>query len=52
MDRLLRTRILMHSTKGCILTSLYDDGSLMSPSIEGPGGPMGMGAGWKVDIPG
>jgi hypothetical protein len=52
MDRLLRTRILMHSTKGWILTSLYDDGSLMSPSIDGPAGPMGMGAGWKVDIPG
>jgi len=52
MDRLLRTRILMHPTKGWILTSLYDDGSLMSPSIDGPAGPMGLGAGWKVDIPG
>ena len=52
MDRLLRTRILMHPTKGWILTSLYDDGSLMSPSIEGPAGPMGLGAGWKVDIAG
>jgi hypothetical protein len=52
MDRLLRTRILVHPTKGWILTSLYDDGSLMSPSIDGPAGPMGMGAGWKGDIPG
>jgi hypothetical protein len=52
MDRLLRTRILMHQTKGWILTSLYDDGTLMSPSIEGPAGPMGLGDGWKIDIPG
>jgi hypothetical protein len=52
MDRLLRTRILMHPTKGWILTSLYDDGTLMSPSIEGPAGPMGQGGGWKIDVPG
>lgn len=52
MDRLLRTRILMHPTKGWVLTSLYDDGTLMSPSIDGPAGPMGLGGGWKVDVRG
>jgi hypothetical protein len=52
MDRLLRTRVLLHPAKGWILTPLYDDGTLMSPSIEGPAGPMGLGTGWKIDIPG
>jgi|688.fasta_scaffold36828_5 hypothetical protein len=52
MDRLLRTRVLLNRSKGWILTSLYDDGTLMSPSIEGPAGPMGLGDGWKIDIPG
>lgn len=52
MDRLLRTRVLVNRSKGWILTPLYDDGTPMSPAIDGSSGPLGLGPGWAVDIPG